>query len=69
VKKEAAPVKKRRRRARAVPKEVMASRQLQGQYLSLIRQIPKERRTRFQSIALKDGREEAIKQMRNELRK
>jgi len=69
-----APRKRSRRRSRKAASapataERSESQQLQGKYLSLIRQIAKERRSRFQQIALQQGREEAIKQMRTELKK
>jgi hypothetical protein len=59
----AAPVK-RRRRARITP-EQLASRQLQGRYLGLIRQIPASRRGQFQKIAKEAGREAAINAMKS----
>ncbi len=58
-----APVK-RRRRARITP-EQLASRQLQGRYLGLIRQIPASRRGQFQKIAKEAGREAAINAMKS----
>jgi O6-methylguanine-DNA--protein-cysteine methyltransferase len=61
---------KRRRRSLKPPSaEVTASRQLQGQYVSLIRQIPKYRRVQYQKIAKERGREEAVTQMRKALGK
>ncbi len=59
----AAPVK-RRRRARITP-EQLASRQLQGRYLGLIRQIPASRRGQYQKIAKDSGREAAINAMKS----
>ncbi|MGZ5494015.1 MAG: hypothetical protein ACXWHG_10435 [Thermoanaerobaculia bacterium] len=58
----AKPRAKRRRRARITP-EQLASRQLQGRYLGLIRQIPASRRGQYQKIAKERGREAAIKEM------
>lgn len=63
---------KRRRSRKASPKanaEVAGSQKIQGTYLSLIRQISKEKRSVFQQVALQQGREEAIKQMRTALKK
>jgi hypothetical protein len=59
----AGPVK-RRRRARITP-EQLASRQLQGRYLGLIRQIPASRRGQYQKIAKDSGREAAINAMKS----
>jgi hypothetical protein len=47
----------------------LASRQLQGRYLGLIRQIPASRRAAFQKIAKDRGREAAINEMRMTLKK
>ena len=55
---------KRRRRARITP-EQLASRQLQGRYLGLIRQIPASRRGQYQKIAKESGREAAINAMKS----
>lgn len=63
----AAPVK-RRRRSR-ITAEQLASRQLQGRYLGLIRQIPASRRGLIQKIAKDRGREAAINEMRVVLKK
>jgi hypothetical protein len=63
---EAAPMGgpvKRRRRARITP-EQLASRQLQGRYLGLIRQIPASKRAQFQKTAKDRGREAAINEMK-----
>ena len=62
-----APVK-RRRRSRITAQQ-LASRQLQGRYLGLIRQIPASRRGQFQKIAKDRGREAAINEMRSVLKK
>jgi hypothetical protein len=62
-----APVK-RRRRSR-ITAEQLASRQLQGRYLGLIRQIPASRRAAFQKTAKERGREAAINEMRTVLKK
>jgi hypothetical protein len=55
---------KRRRRARITP-EQLASRQLQGRYLGLIRQIPANKRGQYQKIAKESGREAAINAMKS----
>ena len=57
-----AGAKRRRRRARITP-EQLASRQLQGRYLGLIRQIPASKRNQFKKLAQEKGREAAIKEM------
>jgi uncharacterized protein YdbL (DUF1318 family) len=59
----AAPAK-RRRRSKITP-EQLASRQLQGRYLGLIRQIPASRRAQYQKIAKDSGREAAINAMKS----
>jgi hypothetical protein len=60
----APPAGKRRRRARITP-EQLASRQLQGRYLGLIRQIPANKRGQYQKIAKDSGREAAINAMKS----
>jgi hypothetical protein len=60
----APPTGKRRRRARITP-EQLASRQLQGRYLGLIRQIPANKRGQYQKIAKESGREAAINAMKS----
>jgi hypothetical protein len=57
-------VKRRRRRSRITP-EQLASRQLQGRYLGLIRQIPATRRGQYTKIAKESGREAAINAMKS----
>ena len=61
----AAGVGKRRRRTMKLSSEQLASRQLQGRYLGLIRQIPASQRSRFAKIAKDKGREAAIKEMQS----
>lgn len=46
-----------------------ASRQLQGVYMSLIRQVPKTKRATFQSLAREKGRQAAVDQIKAELAK
>ena len=67
----AAPAKARRRRRRRSPitAEQLASRQLQGRYLGLIRQIPKNKRAQYQKTAKDKGREAAIREMKVALKK
>ena len=61
--------RKRRRRRSAITAEQLASRQLQGRYLGLIRQIPASRRGQYQRTAKEKGREAAIKEMQSALGK
>ncbi len=68
VKSAAAPRRTRRRRGATNP-QVAASMQLQGRYLGLIRQIPESRRAQYQKIAREKGREAAIREMQDTLRK
>lgn len=58
-----------KRRSAALSAEQLASRQLQGRYLGLIRQIPASRRGQYQKIAKDKGREAAIKEMQDVLKK
>ena len=59
----------RRRRRKAVTPEQLASRQLQGRYLGLIRQIPASKRGQYQKIAKERGREAAVREMAQTLGK
>jgi hypothetical protein len=59
---------KRRRRA-TVTEEQLASRKLQGRYLSLVRQFPAGKRAQFAKTAKDRGREAAIKEMSDQLKK
>jgi O6-methylguanine-DNA--protein-cysteine methyltransferase len=64
----AAPSKsgvKRRRRSVKLSSEQLASRQLQGRYLGLIRQIPASQRARYAKIVKDKGREAAIKELQS----
>ena len=56
---------KRRRRTVKLSAEQLASRQLQGRYLGLIRQIPASQRARFKKIVKDKGREAAIKELQS----
>jgi O6-methylguanine-DNA--protein-cysteine methyltransferase len=62
-------VGRRRRRSTKLSGAQLASRQLQGRYLGLIRQIPASQRGRFTKISKDRGREAAIKEMRSALNK
>ena len=55
----------RKRRKRRLTAKGLASRQLQGRYLGLIRQIPASRRGQYQKIAKESGREAAINAMKS----
>lgn len=61
---DAAPATKIARRKQALTPEQRASRQLQGQYLGLIRQVPAAKRGKFSRVAKDKGREAAIKELR-----
>ena len=60
---------KKRRGGSALTPEQLASRQLQGRYLGLIRQIPASKRGQYQKTAKEKGREAAIKEMQETLKK
>ena len=60
--------KKRRRRA-AITSEQLASRQLQGRYLALVRRFPATKRAAIAKIAKERGREAAIREMQDSLPK
>ena len=60
---------RRRRRRPAVTAEQAASRQLQGRYLALVRQIPASRRSQYAKITKDRGREAAIREMQDALKK
>ena len=60
--------KRRRRRSRITP-EQLASRQLQGRYLALVRQFAASRRPAFARTAKERGREVAIREMQDALKK
>lgn len=53
-------------RAASTP-EQLASRQLQGRYLALVRQLPESKRKFFAKVAKEKGREAAIREMQNVL--
>ena len=56
---------KRGRRRSAITPEQLASRQLQGRYLALVRQFPATRRAQFAKTAKEKGREAAIREMQD----
>jgi len=60
---------KKRRGSTVLTPEQLASRQLQGRYLGLIRQIPASRRGQYQKTAKERGREAAIREMQETLKK
>lgn len=60
---------KKRRGGAALTPEQRASRQLQGRYLGLIRQIPANKRGQYQKTAKERGREAAIKEIQEALHK
>ena len=61
--------RKVRKRAKQVSAEVRASRKLQGQYISSIRQLPERDRARYKKIASTEGREKAIAAMKKAMSK
>ncbi len=63
------PATRAKRKSSKITAEQLASRQLQGRYLGLIRQIPATRRGTYQKIAKDRGREAAIKEMMITLKK
>lgn len=67
----AAPSKKGAKRTRkaAITAEQLASRQLQGRYLALVRRFPANRRAAIAKTAKEKGREAAIKEMQDNLPK
>ena len=65
----AAPARGRRRQKTPISAEQLASRQLQGRYLALIRQIPASRRGQYAKVAREKGREAAIAQLQDVLKK
>lgn len=58
-----------RKRKAAITPEQLASRQLQGRYLALVRQIPATKRAQYARIAKEKGREAAIQEMQGAVRK
>jgi hypothetical protein len=60
---------KRRKRRGPITAEQLASRQLQGRYLALVRQFAATRRPQYAKIAKERGREAAIREMQSSLKK
>jgi hypothetical protein len=60
---------KRGRKKSAITAEQLASRQLQGRYLALVRRFPASKRAGFAKTAKDKGREAAIKEMQDSLPK
>jgi len=61
--------KRGRKRRGPITPEQLASRQLQGRYLALVRQFSATRRPQFAKIAKEKGREAAIREMQSSLKK
>ncbi|HKR63878.1 MAG TPA: hypothetical protein VJZ00_09110, partial [Thermoanaerobaculia bacterium] len=61
--------KRGRKRGSAITPEQLASRQLQGRYLALVRQFPATKRAQFAKTAKEKGREAAIKEMQDSIKK
>jgi hypothetical protein len=59
----------RGRKRSAITKEQLASRQLQGRYLALVRRFGENKRAQYAKIAKDRGREAAIKEMQDALNK
>ncbi|HYI09041.1 MAG TPA: hypothetical protein VEK57_08205 [Thermoanaerobaculia bacterium] len=59
----------KRGRGTPITAEQLASRQLQGRYLALVRQFPEARRAQYARIAREKGREAAIADMQGALKK
>jgi hypothetical protein len=54
-----------RKKSSAITEEQLASRQLQGRYLALVRRFPASKRAQFARTAKERGREAAIKEMQD----
>lgn len=54
---------------KATTPEARKSRQLQGQYISLIKRFPTKDRDKYKALAADKGREEAVNRMKNDLDK
>ena len=61
--------KKRRGSRKATTPEAQKSRQLQGQYISLIKRFSGKERDKFKKLAQDKGREEAVNQMKQAIGK
>ncbi len=65
----AARIEKTAKKKVALSPQQRTSRQLQGVYMSLIRQVPKTRRTAYQTLAREKGRQAAVDQLKSDLAK
>jgi hypothetical protein len=65
----AAPAKRGRKARTAITPEQLASRQLQGRYLALVRRFPANKRPQYAKIAKDKGREAAIREMQDAVKK
>jgi hypothetical protein len=61
--------KRGRKPTTAITAGQLASRQLQGRYLALVRQFPENKRAQYARTAKEKGRETAIKEMQDSLKK
>lgn len=61
--------RRRSRKRSPVTSEQLASRQLQGRYLALVRQFGENKRAHFAKIAKEQGREAAIREMQDSIKK
>jgi hypothetical protein len=61
--------KRGRKASAAITEGQLASRQLQGRYLALVRQVPENKRAQFARTAKEKGREAAIQEMQTFLKK
>jgi len=61
--------KRGRKQRSAITPEQLASRQLQGRYLALVRQFPATKRAQYARTAKEKGREAAITEMQSSLKK
>jgi hypothetical protein len=64
----AAPAPKARKKVKLTPQQ-RASRQLQGVYMSLIRQFPATKRAPFKKLGKEKGRQAAVEAMKSALNK
>lgn len=61
---------KRGRKSRSsITPEQLASRQLQGRYLALVRRFPANKRAQYAKVAREKGREAAIREMQDAVKK
>jgi hypothetical protein len=61
--------KRGRKPSAAITAGQLASRQLQGRYLALVRQFPENKRAQYARTAKEKGRESAIREMQDALKK